>query len=77
MSGQVGSGEPAAPASADSRELVVPLAPPSLLHLCVEYPGYVGDEHKVLETLGGLEGIAGQLQACRRSASLLHNSLLH
>lgn len=30
--------------------------------MLVEYPGYVADEQKVLETLGGAAGLARQLQ---------------
>ena len=53
----------AAAADGDSRELVVPPPPrPGVLHMCVEYPGYVADEERVLETLGGTAGIARQLQ---------------
>lgn len=53
---------PAAGAATDSRLLTVPVPTPGLVHLCVEYPGYVGEEQRVLETLGGLDGIARQLQ---------------
>jgi hypothetical protein len=60
--GGPGGGAAAAAAGVDSRELVVPLPRAGLLHLCVEYPGYVADEHRVLDTLGGLPGIARQLQ---------------
>ena len=52
----------AAAAAGDSRELVVPPPRPGVLHMCVEYPGYVADEERVLETLGGTAGIARQLQ---------------
>lgn len=59
-----GSSAAAAAAASDSRQLVVPPPRPGVAHLCVEYPGYVGDETKVLETLGGTDGIARQLQVC-------------
>lgn len=29
---------------------------------CVEFPGYVQDEERALQTLGGLDGLARQLQ---------------
>jgi hypothetical protein len=68
--GPGGGAAAAAAASVDSRELVVPLPRAGLLHLCVEYPGYVADEQRVLDTLGGLPGIARQLQV-RALARLL------
>lgn len=52
----------AAAASSDSRQLTVPAMAQGTQTVCVEYPGYVGDEQRVLETLSGLEGIAHQLQ---------------
>lgn len=65
-------------AAADSRQLTMPPLRQGTMHLCVEYPGYVADEQRVLETLGGLHGIARQLQvrgrcggACICSAALL------
>lgn len=57
-----GAAAAAAAAGDDSRQLVVPPAQPGVAHLCVEYPGYVADEQRVLETLGGAAGIAHQLQ---------------
>lgn len=51
-----------APPPGDSRQLLVPPPRPGVLHFCIEYPGYVADEAKVLETLGGAVGIARQLQ---------------
>ncbi|PRW32690.1 General transcription factor 3C polypeptide 5 [Chlorella sorokiniana] len=60
----------AAAAAGDSRELVVPPPRPGVLHMCVEYPGYVGDEQRVLETLGGTAGIARQLQENPRQLAL-------
>ncbi|KAL4424601.1 hypothetical protein ABPG77_009185 [Micractinium sp. CCAP 211/92] len=53
-------GDPAA--ATDSRQLTVPAPPPGTAHILIEYPGYVGDEQRVLETLGGAAGLASQLQ---------------
>lgn len=55
-----------AAAAADSRQLTIPAPPPGTSHILVEYPGYVGDEQKVLETLGGTAGLARQLQVGAR-----------
>ena len=63
----------AAAAAGDSRELMVPPPRPGVLHMCVEYPGFVADEERVLETLGGTAGIARQLQVggAGRAAGML------
>lgn len=65
-------GDPAA--TTDSRQLTVPVPPPGTAHILIEYPGYVGDEQRVLETLGGAAGLASQLQvgaACAIEAACL------
>lgn len=73
-----GGGPPASSAAnGDSQQLVVPLATAGVQHLCLEYPGYVGNEEKVLETLGGLDGLARYLQVGAASQNDLLHAVLH
>ena len=66
--------EPAAGAQADVRELTVPGGP--LRHFSVEYPGYVADRQRALQTLGGADGIACQLKVgCAAAAGAQEGAL--